>query len=66
MKIKTFKESITLNNDDVKDLRIDRANLDAAAASSIYIEKLKQELDIAQTENFKLKNELLKSKENPE
>ena len=50
MKIKTFKESITLNNDDVKDLRIDRANLDAAAASSIYIEKLKQEFRKSQSE----------------
>ena len=29
-------------------------------------EKLKQELDLVQTENTKLKNDLLKSKENPE
>ena len=29
-------------------------------------EKLKQELDLIQTENTKLKNDLLKSKENPE
>jgi hypothetical protein len=43
MKIKTFKESLNLNNEDIKDLRIDRANLDAAAASSAYIEKLKQD-----------------------
>lgn len=43
MKIKTFKESIALNHNEIKDLRIDRANLDAAAASSSYIEQLKQD-----------------------
>ena len=43
MKFKTFKESLSLNNEDIKDLRIDRANLDAAAASSSFIEQLKQD-----------------------
>lgn len=43
MKFNTFKESLAKSTDEIKDLRIDRANLDAAAASSAYIEQLKQE-----------------------
>ncbi len=43
MKFKTFKETLAHNNEEIKDLRIDRANLDAAAASSAYIEQLKQD-----------------------
>jgi hypothetical protein len=50
MEIKTFKEYIALNNDDIKDLRVERANLDAAAASSAYIENLKQNFRKVQSE----------------
>lgn len=49
MKIKTFKESLAINHEEIKDLRIDRANLDAAAASSAYIEQLKQDFRRAQS-----------------
>ena len=50
MKIKTFKETLSVNAEDVKDLRIDRANLDAATASSVYIKKLKQDFRKTQSE----------------
>jgi tetratricopeptide (TPR) repeat protein len=50
MKIKTFKEYLASNAEDIKDLRLERANLDAAAASSAYIEKYKQNFRKSQSE----------------
>jgi hypothetical protein len=41
--LKSFKNLISVNEEDTKDLRIERANLDAAAFSSTHIEKLKQD-----------------------
>ena len=50
MKLKTFRETLSTNVEDIKDLRLDRANLDAAAASSVFIKKLKQNFRKAQSE----------------
>ena len=50
MKLKTFKEHLAVNVEELKDLRIERANLDAAASSSTYIEKLKQNFRKEQSE----------------
>ena len=41
--LKSFKNLISVNEQDTKDLRVERANLDAAAYSSTHIEKLKQD-----------------------